>query len=80
MAKQLKNLESMPDSEIHVSDPDAAESTTSEGWVRARFYRPIKKPISIRVDAEVLDWFKDQEGKYQSLMNRALREFMESHR
>lgn len=36
-------------------------------------------PISIRVDTRVLDWFKDNHPKYQSVMKQVLREYMEKH-
>ncbi|MBI5136881.1 MAG: BrnA antitoxin family protein [Nitrospirae bacterium] len=42
---------------------------------------PNKVPISIRLDPDVLDWFKSQVkggGSYQALINQALREHMES--
>ena len=48
--------------------------------VRGKFFRPIKKPISIRVDADVLAWFKAQDGRYQARMNEALREYMHQRR
>jgi uncharacterized protein (DUF4415 family) len=35
-------------------------------------YRPIKKPITLRIDADVLAWFKKQ-GPYQLRINQALR-------
>lgn len=41
-----------------------------------KFYRPIKKQISIRIDADTLDWFKQQPGKYQQLINAACRLYM----
>ena len=50
------------------------------GAVRGKFFRPIKKPISIRVDADVLAWFKAQDGRYQARMNEALREYMRQRR
>lgn len=40
------------------------------------FYRPQKKQISIRMDADVLAWFQSQPGKYQQLMNKACRIYM----
>ena len=43
---------------------------------------PGKTRITIRIDADVLDWFREQVnaaggGNYQTMMNRALREHME---
>lgn len=39
-------------------------------------FKPRKKQISIRLDADVLEWFQVQPGKYQTLINRALRNYM----
>lgn len=41
------------------------------------FYKPIKKPITLRLDADVLAWFKKQGRGYQTRINRALRKAME---
>ena|SRR5215469_12646619 len=40
-------------------------------------YRPLKKPITVRIDREVLAWFKKDGSRYQTRINGALREFME---
>jgi hypothetical protein len=39
-------------------------------------YRPIKKAVTMRVDADVLAWFKRDGRRYQTRINRALRELM----
>ncbi|MBM3602232.1 MAG: BrnA antitoxin family protein, partial [Alphaproteobacteria bacterium] len=44
---------------------------------RGMFYRPVKKQITLRLDADLIDWFKKlhPEGKgYQTSINRVLRE------
>jgi uncharacterized protein (DUF4415 family) len=41
------------------------------------FYRPVKKPITVRIDADVLAWFKKDGRRYQSRINAALRKVME---
>ncbi|MBI3477032.1 MAG: BrnA antitoxin family protein [Acidobacteria bacterium] len=43
----------------------------------AELFKPIKKPITLRVDADVLAWFKKQGRGYQTRINRALRKAME---
>lgn len=40
-------------------------------------YRPMKKPITVRIDADVLAWFKKDGRKYQTRINLALRKVME---
>lgn len=77
---ELRALEVMTDSEIDTSDPDAQDFSAEEGWVRGKFFRPIKTPISIRIDMDVLDWFKQQKGPYQVLINKVLRGYMESQK
>ena len=39
-------------------------------------YRPIKKPVTLRLDADVLAWFKKSGRGYQTRINRALRSVM----
>jgi len=41
------------------------------------FYRPIKKPVTLRLDADVLAWFKRDGRRYQTRINGALRRVME---
>ncbi len=43
-------------------------------------YRPLKKPITLRVDADVLAWFKKKGRGYQTRMNRVLRRVMMEER
>ena len=40
-------------------------------------YRPIKKPVTLRLDADVISWFKESGRGYQTRINRALRKMME---
>jgi uncharacterized protein (DUF4415 family) len=40
------------------------------------WYRPIKKPVTLRLDADVLAWFKKSGRGYQTRINRALRKLM----
>jgi uncharacterized protein (DUF4415 family) len=41
------------------------------------FYRPLKKPVTVRLDADVLAWFKKDGRRYQTRINQALRKVME---
>jgi len=43
----------------------------------AELYRPLKKPVTLRLDADVLAWFKKEGSRYQTRINRALRKVME---
>jgi uncharacterized protein (DUF4415 family) len=43
----------------------------------ADFYKPLKKPVTLRLDADVLAWFKKDGRRYQTRINQALRKVME---
>ncbi len=73
----LAVLEALPDEDIDTSD--IPEGTDWSDAVRGKFYRPVKKAISLRVDADIIAWFRSQGGRYQSRMNAALREYMHRH-
>jgi len=63
-SKQLEALERMPGSEIDTSD--IPEITNWDNAVVGKFYRPIKKPVTIRLDTDIIEWFKTQNGKYRA--------------
>jgi len=75
--REIRALARMKDSKINLSDaPELAH------WSRAevgKFYRPIKKPLTIRLDADVLAWLKSQGKGYQTRLNSLLRAAMEKH-
>lgn len=79
----VKRLKSMKDSEI-LLDKDAPE-WTPEMFARAIVRKglkpvPTKSLLSLRVDSDVLAWFRAQGRGYQSRMNALLRAFMEAHK
>jgi len=47
-----------------------------ERGAEARWSRPRKRRISLRVDTEVVDWFKSKGPGYQTRINRVLRKVM----
>jgi uncharacterized protein (DUF4415 family) len=50
-------------------------------WTRAVMVDGLlKKPVSIRLDPDVLDWFKSGGAGYQTRINAVLRAFMEAQR
>lgn len=73
--RELAAIEKMPDSAIDMSDiPEVTD------WSKAqvgRFYRPIKQPVTIRLDADVVAWFKETAPQYQTAVNKVLRDYME---
>ena len=62
------------------SDPDAAPVLDDEFWARAELISPLSKiPTSIRVDADVLEWFRGQGKGWQTRINALLRTYAEAH-
>ena len=75
---RLGALAAMPDEQIDYSDapklPDAA-------WLQAAQRLPqTKQQITIRVDAEVLAFFKESGRRYQSRINAVLRSYVQAHK
>lgn len=59
---------------------DLADLPDSSKAVVGKFYRPIKKSLTIRIDADVLAWLKGQGRGYQTRINGILREAMRGSR
>ncbi|MBL1140804.1 MAG: BrnA antitoxin family protein [Proteobacteria bacterium] len=73
---EIKKLAAMPDEAIDTSD--IPETTDWSNAVVGKYYKPVKKQVTLRLDADMLDWFKSQGGKYQTRINKVLRRYMES--
>jgi uncharacterized protein (DUF4415 family) len=72
--RELRDLKAIRDADIDRSDiPEIVDWSGAE---RGRFYRPVKQVVTIRLDADVVAWFKKRDNKYQTAVNRALREYM----
>lgn len=78
VAQELAALATMPDEEIDTSD--IPEITDWSKAVVGRFYRPVKETVTIRLDADVLDWLKQGGKGYQTRVNKILRAVMEQQR
>jgi len=76
--EELENVAKTPDAKIDFSD--IRELKRSERTVLVgRFYRPVKQLVSIRMDADLLAWFRARGRKYQTYMNEVLRREMQAH-
>ena len=67
----------LPDDQIDTDDIPEVQDWS--GAKRGLFYRPIKQQITLRLDADLIDWFKThhpQSEGYQTSINRALREYV----
>ncbi len=75
--KDWQRFRAMKDKDIDTSDiPELGE----DFWKSAKLVMPQpKQSISIRVDEDVLEWFKAQGKGYQSRINAVLRAYVDAH-
>ena len=76
-----KRLDALQDEDIDLSD---APEITPEMFAKAVVRRGLKSPpskqqITIRLDDDVLQWFRAQGDGYQTRINSLLRAYMEAH-
>jgi uncharacterized protein (DUF4415 family) len=73
----LDALAAMPDDAIDTVDmPEQVDWSHAQ---RGQFFRPIKKQITLRIDADLIEWFRQHtsaDAGYQTHINEALREYM----
>jgi len=62
-----------------LTDPEHLEMTDWSNAVRGKFYRPRKQQVTLRIDMPVLEWFKKNSKRYQTLINQACIEYMARH-
>ena len=79
----MKRLASLKQSPIVVDDD--ASAWTPEMFAKAVVRRGLNAPpnktlLSLRVDSDVVEWFRAQGRGYQSRMNALLRAYMDAHR
>lgn len=70
-------LSNMKDMDINLDDiPELTKDFFSKAIIRLP--KP-KKTISLRIDSDVLEWYKQQGTRYQTRMNAVLRIFMRAN-
>lgn len=70
-----KRLAEMEDKDIDTSDiPELGD----DFFQNAELKVPAKQPVTLRLDTDVLMWFKSQGAGYQTRINKLLRSYMES--
>ena len=77
--KRLAAIAAMPDSEINYSD--IPKRTGAVKWSRpgALVSGENKQQITLRLDSDVLKFFKGTGSRYQSRINAVLREYVKIH-
>ncbi len=78
---ELEALAALPDDRIDMREmPEVRDRSKAR---RGILFRPIKQQLTLRLDADLVEWFKDHAGPdskgYQSRINAVLREYMAAH-
>lgn len=77
---ELAHLEKLLDDEINTSAiPEQKDWSQAK---RGAFYRPVKKQLTLRLDADLVDWFRRRAPNgagYQTKINDALRDYVKAH-
>ena len=73
---RLAALARMPDDQIDCSDIPPLPASFWESAVRGGLYRPVKRQMSVRIDADVIAWLKSHGKGYHSRLNKILRSAM----
>src|SRR5258707_1165422 len=72
--KRLDRQSSAQVEDIAVGDPEGAPMSDAD-WAKAEIMKPEKVAVGIKLDSDVLNWFKDQGKGYQTRINGVLRRF-----
>ena len=78
LKSRMLNLAKKPDSDIDYSDIAELDETF---WQNAKPELPKKKKsVSIRLDDDLLSWFRNQGKGYQTMINSVLKSYMLAHK
>ncbi len=77
-----KRVDALKDEEIDLSDlPEVSPEMFARSIVRRGLKpAPRKAQLTLRVDTEVLDWFRKQGQGYQTKINALLKAYMDAHK
>jgi uncharacterized protein (DUF4415 family) len=74
--RQIATIAGQKDAEINLTEmPEVADWSGAE---MGKFYRPPKKPVTMRLDTDIVDWLKSYGRGYQTRVNHLLRHAMVS--
>jgi uncharacterized protein (DUF4415 family) len=76
--REIAAIAAKTDATIDFSEmPEVVDWT---GAVVGQFYRPVKRPVTMRLDDDVIEWLKSYGRGYQTKANLLLRHAMEASR
>lgn len=78
----IERLRNKKDEDIDFSDiPPITDEMWAKGVLRKNFKPvPRKRQLTLRIDNDVIDFFKEQGRGYQTKINQLLRAYMEAHK
>lgn len=78
MLDEIRRLQAMPESTIDTMDIPEADLDNMKQGFRGAAFKSIKAPVTIRLDTDVIAWFRENagDGRHQTAINQALREFI----
>ncbi len=77
---ELEHLAALPEDRIYTGD--FPEQRDWSGSRRGALFRPVKQQITLRLDADIINWFKrhpKRDAGYRTTINQALREYVVQH-
>lgn len=76
-----KRIDAMKDEDIDLSEtPEVTPEMFARGVLRRNFQPiPRKKQLTLRIDSDVVEWYKKQGRGYQTRINALLRAYMKEH-
>ena len=82
--ERIGKLRQLEDKDIDFSDMPPLTEEQLARLVPAKLlnrslYKPVKIPIKVNYDADIIEWFRSFGKGYQTKMNAALREYMMEH-
>ena len=72
----MERLRAASEAEVAATSPPELKDLPPDFWNGAAVVPPPKRAISLRVDQDVLDWFRARGPRYQTRMNAVLRAYM----
>ena len=77
-AQRMKKIDGIKEENIDYSDIPELDDTFWDNAVIE--YPEKKKPVTLRLDAEVLTWFQSKGKGYQTKINAVLRSYVKAHK
>lgn len=74
--RRLQKLFARPESDIDTSDIPELTAKFWKNAIRNPYYRPLKKRLTLRLDADVIAWLRKHGKGYQTRANALLRQAM----